>query len=83
LFLGGAGNKDIIKMVMDKNALVPADVTYPPSMVGSAISMAVMSAKGEALGGFYQRKIPSKIILQSELVLPENAKDYYQPESVF
>ncbi|HAS81120.1 MAG TPA: ribose ABC transporter substrate-binding protein [Verrucomicrobia bacterium] len=82
-FLGGAGSKDIIKMVMDGNPLVPADVTYPPSMVASAISMAVMSANGESLNGFYQKKIPSKIILQSELVLPANAKDYYEPESVF
>lgn len=82
-FVGGAGNKDIIKKVMDKDPLVPADVTYPPSMVGSAISLAVMSLKGEALPGFYQRKIPSKVILQSELVTPENAKDYYVPESVF
>jgi ribose transport system substrate-binding protein len=81
--VGGAGNKDIIKKVMDRDPLVPADVTYPPSMVGSAISLAVMALKGESLPGFYQRKIPSKVILQSELVTPENARDYYVPESVF
>lgn len=82
-FVGGAGNKDIIKKVMDKDPLVPADVTYPPSMIGSAISLGVMSLKGEPMPGFYQKKIPSKVILQSELVTPENARDYYVPESVF
>ena len=82
-FVGGAGNKDMIKKVMDKDPLVPADVTYPPSMVGSAIGLAIMSLKGEPLPGFYQKKIPSKMILQSELVTPENARDYYVPESVF
>jgi ribose transport system substrate-binding protein len=68
---------------MDKDPLVPADVTYPPSMVASAVSMAVQAARGRPLDGFYQRKVPSRIILQSELILPENAKDYYVPESVF
>lgn len=82
-FLGGAGNKDIIKMVMDKDPLVPADVTYPPSMVASAISMAVMALRDQPLDGFYQKKIPSRIVLKSELITPENAKDYYVPASVF
>ncbi len=83
LFLGGAGSKDMIKMVMDGDALVKADVTYPPSMIATGISMAVMSLRGEQLNGFYQHQIPSKIILAAELVTKENAKDYYIPESIF
>jgi len=35
------------------------------------------------LDGFYQMKIPSRVILASELIVPENAKDYYYPDSVF
>jgi ribose transport system substrate-binding protein len=82
-FLGGAGSKDIIKMVMDNDKLVKADVTYPPSMIATGISMAVLSLRGESLNGFYQKQIPSRIILAAELVTPENAKDYYVPESIF
>jgi len=83
VFLGGAGSKDVIKMVMDGNPLVKADVTYPPSMVATGISMAVMSLRGQKLNGFYQQQLPSRIILSAELVTPENAKNYYFPDSVF
>jgi ribose transport system substrate-binding protein len=82
-FLGGAGAKEIIKMVMDGDKLVRADVTYPPSMIGTGISMAVMSLRGTKLNGFYQNQIPSKIILAAELIVKENAKNYYEPESIF
>src|SRR6185369_16412092 len=34
---GGAGMKDVVKMVMDKNPSVPADLTYPPSMIAAGI----------------------------------------------
>ena len=83
LFLGGAGSKDITKMVMDGDPLVRADVTYPPSMIATGISMAVMAMRGEHLNGFYQNQIPSKIILAAELIVPENAVEYYTPESIF
>lgn len=83
LFLGGAGSKDIIKMIMDGDKLVRADVTYPPSMIATGISCAVMAMRGEKLNGFYQAKIPSKIILAAELITQENAAEYYVPESVF
>jgi len=82
-FLGGAGSKDIIKMVMEGDPLVRADVTYPPSMIATGISMGVKAMLGEKLDGFYQNKLPSEIILRAELVTEENAEDYYYPESVF
>ncbi|MGE5571475.1 MAG: ABC transporter substrate-binding protein [Bacteroidota bacterium] len=83
LFLGGAGSKDIIKMIIDGDPLVRADVTYPPSMIATGVSMAVMALRDQKLNGFYQNKLPSKVILSAELVTRENAKDYYTPESVF
>lgn len=81
--LGGAGSKDIVKMIMEGNELVRADVTYPPSMIATGISLGVMAAKGETLNGFYQNKLPADIILRSELITRENAEDYYHPDSVF
>ena len=83
LFLGGAGSKDIVKMIMDGDKLVRADVTYPPSMVATAISLAVDGLRDQPLSGFYQKKIPSKIVLASELITKENAKDYYEPDSIY
>ncbi len=82
-FLGGAGSKEVIKMIIDGDKQVKADVTYPPSMIGTGISMAVMSLRGTKLNGFYQNQIPSKIILAAELITIENAKNYYEPDSIF
>jgi ribose transport system substrate-binding protein len=39
--LGGAGMKDIVKRVMEKDRLYPADVTYPPAMIAAGIDVAV------------------------------------------
>ncbi|MBI9104328.1 MAG: substrate-binding domain-containing protein [Spirochaetales bacterium] len=82
-FLGGAGSKDMIKMVMDGDPLVQADVTYHPSMAGSAVILGVMGARGENFKGFYQNALPSTIIIAAELITKENAADFYTPESVF
>ena len=36
IVFGGAGMKDIIKRVMDKDPMYPADITYPPTQATSA-----------------------------------------------
>ncbi len=38
---GGAGMKDIVKKVLDKDPMFPADVTYPPGMIAAGIELAV------------------------------------------
>jgi len=43
--LGGAGMKDIIKRVMDKDPIYPADITYPPAMIAAGIDVAVAQLK--------------------------------------
>ena len=83
VLVGGAGEKNIVKMIMDGNPLVQVDFTYPPNMIATAINLAVMALKGESLNGFYQKGIPRKIILSTETITRENAKDYYFPDSVF
>lgn len=82
-FLGGAGSKEIIKLILDGNPTVRATVTYPPSMIATGISMTVMALRGQKLNGFYQSKIPSEIILQAEVVNRQNAKLYYEPDSIY
>ena len=83
IFLGGAGSKIMIKKVMEGDALVRADVTYPPSMIATGVSLAVEAMRNRPLQGFYQKKIPSRIVLSAELITKENAKDYYEPDSIF
>jgi ribose transport system substrate-binding protein len=83
IMLGGAGSKIMVKKVMDGDPLVKADVTYPPNMIATGITLGVLGAQGKGIAGFYQGKVPSKIVLSSELVTKENAKDYYVPESVY
>ena len=79
--LGGAGSKDIMKMIMEDNPVVRATVTYSPSMIASGIVFGVNGARGEKVGGLYH--IPSRVILSADLVTKENAKDYYYPDAAF
>ena len=79
--LGGAGMKDIVKRVMDKDPLYPADITYPPSMVGFGIQTAaaiLRAGKDKAL-----KYTPRHVMIDVDLITPDNAKDYYFPDSVY
>ena len=81
MMLGGAGSKQVIKMVMDGDPLVRADVTYPPSLVSTGINAAAVAMRHGKYSGFYVNK--SKIILQADLITKENAANYYEPDSIF
>ncbi len=80
--VGGAGMKDVIKMVMDGNPQVPADITYPPSMIAAGIHTAASNLRDgrQKLIGQFQ---PKHVTLDVELVTPENAKQFYFPDSVY
>lgn len=79
--LGGAGMKDIVKRVMDKDPLYPADITYPPSM----IALGMQTAAGMLRAGKENAKkyMPRQLKFDVEIITPENAKDYYFPESIY
>ena len=79
--LGGAGSKDVIKMVLDGDPVVRATVTYSPSMIASGMALAIAGVKHENLGNLYHR--PTRLILGAELVVKENAKDFYFPEAAY
>lgn len=78
----GAGMKDVVKMVMDKNPSVPADITYPPSMIATGIHFAVSSLRD---GNRRQvaEFMPRHLLIDVELVTPDNASTFYFPESVY
>ena len=74
--VGGGGMKEMIKRVQNKDALVPIDIEYPPSMIANAIELTVLR---------FTAKLPinGTYILDSPLVTPENAAQYYFPDSPF
>jgi ribose transport system substrate-binding protein len=68
-------------MIMDGNPLVRATVTYNPSMVASGIVFGVEGARGNTVGGLYHT--PSRVILAADLVVKENAENFYFPDSAY
>ena len=80
--LGGAGMKDIIKRVMDKDPMYPADITYPPSMIATGMEMAASVLKGGKKAEKLQY-MPQHLMIDVDLVTPDNAKRYYFPNSIY
>ncbi len=74
--VGGAGMKEIIKGVMDGDPLVPVDVLYPPAMIATAMEITALNFVSSV-------PILGRYILDSPLNTPENAADYYFPDSPF
>ncbi|MDA1191910.1 MAG: ribose ABC transporter substrate-binding protein, partial [Candidatus Poribacteria bacterium] len=74
--------KDIVKRVMDKAPMYPADITYPPSMIATGIQMAV-SVLEDGNREEIMKFMPQHLLIDVELILPENAKRHYFPDSVF
>lgn len=74
--IGGAGSKDMIKKVQDGDKMVPVNVLYPPSMVGTAMELTA-AALYDAV------PVHGTYTLDATLITPENAKNYYFPDSPF
>ncbi|MBA4490834.1 ABC transporter substrate-binding protein [Paracoccus sp. S1E-3] len=74
--VGGAGMKDIIKRIMDKDPQLPVNVTYPPALISSAIEMTALNFVSNA-------PMTGRYIISSQLITPENAESFYFPDSPF
>lgn len=74
--LGGAGMKEMIKRTMDGDAMIPANVTYPPSMIATAIELT-------AVGQVSAAPVSGTFIIGSVLVTKDNAETFYYPDSPF
>ncbi len=74
--IGGAGMKEIVKRIMDKDPQLPVNVTYPPALISSAIEMTALHFMSNA-------PMTGKFIIGSQLITPENAEKYYYPNSPF
>ncbi len=76
LALGGNGMKDIVKKVIDGDAMTPVETPYPPAMIKTAIYMTVANIVGQA-------PVRGTVKLDAPLITQENAKEYYFPDSPF
>lgn len=74
--VGGGGMKDIVRRVMDGDKLTPVDVLYPPSMISTAMELTVLKLTANI-------PVEGEYILGSPLITPENAEQYYFPDSPF
>ena len=74
-FIGGAGAKTVVKMILEDHPLVRFDVTYPPKMIEVGAQQAVALLAG--------RKPAAKQVIPAEIIDRANAKDFYYPDSVF
>lgn len=74
--LGGAGMKEMVQRVMEGDEQVPADVTYPPAMIATAIEMTALRFVSNA-------PVAGEFIIDSVLITPENAEQFYYPDSPF
>lgn len=79
--LGGAGMKDVVKRVMENDPMFPGDITYPPSM----IALGMQTAAGMLRGGKENSKkfMPKQLKFDVDIITPDNAKDYYFPDSIY
>ncbi len=74
--IGGAGSKQFIKKVMDGDKMVPVDILYPDTMVATAMEITAAHLYDKVtVAGTYS--------LDATLVTPENASQYYFPDSPF
>ena len=74
--LGGAGMKEMIKRTADGDAMIPANVTYPPAMIATAIEMTAVGLTSTA-------PVSGSFVIGSVLVTQDNAMDFYYPDSPF
>lgn len=74
--LGGAGMKEMVKRVMDGDKMIPANVSYPPAMIATAMGVT-------AAHYFSNAPVRGTYVLNAELITKDNAKEHYFPNSPF
>ncbi|MFD2237595.1 ABC transporter substrate-binding protein [Aureimonas populi] len=74
--VGGAGMKEVIQRMMDGDPQLPVNVTYPPAQISTAIELT-------ALGLVSSSPVSGRFIIASQRITPENAENFYFPDSPF
>ncbi|MBP5183197.1 MAG: ribose ABC transporter substrate-binding protein, partial [Lentisphaeria bacterium] len=77
LFIGGGGAKLIIRKIVDKDPMIPVNVTYPPRMIAYGMEYTLEKILGK-------REIrEKKIVIPAEVITRENAEKFYFPDSIY
>ncbi|MDP0926676.1 ABC transporter substrate-binding protein [Paracoccus onubensis] len=74
--IGGAGMKEIVQRIMDGDPQLPVNVTYPPALISSAIEMTALNFVSNA-------PMTGRFIIGSQLITPDNAENFFYPDSPF
>jgi ribose transport system substrate-binding protein len=74
--LGGNGMREVIEKVMANDPITPVSTPYPPSMIKTAIYMTAAQFHGHA-------PVRGTVLLDAPLITPENAEQFYFPDSPF
>ena len=77
LMIGGGGAKSVVKKVLDRDPLVPFNVTYPPRMIAYGVEYAVAHLKGNPKTG------EKRVTIPADVITPKNAKFFYYPNSIY
>lgn len=77
LMIGGGGSKTVVRKVLDKDPLVPFNVTYPPRMIAYGVEYAVAHLKGKPKTG------EKRVTIPADVITPKNAKFFYYPNSIY
>jgi len=79
--LGGGGMKDVVKRMIDKDPMFPGNITYPPQM----IAFGIQTAAGMLRAGKDNAKkyVPRHVMIDVSLITPDNAKEFYFPDSIY
>ena len=74
--VGGAGMKEMVARIRDEDPMIPVNVTYPPSMIATAIELTALNFASDV-------PVSGEFIIASELITPQNAEQYYYPDSPY
>jgi ribose transport system substrate-binding protein len=74
--VGGAGSANAMRAIQADNTVLKATVTYPPTMAGSAVSLARLVAQGRGMSDLVEQEVPASITLASATVTKENVAQY-------
>lgn len=74
VLLGGSGMNRVIKMIMDGDKLIDANIFYPSTLIAPAIEITAMRCAT-------QSPIRGRHVLDSPLITKANAEGFYFPDS--
>ena len=74
--MGGAGMKEIVARIRDRDPMLPANVSYPPAQISTALELTALAMVSDA-------PVTGRFIIGSELITPENAEAFYFAESPY